>query len=218
MKKASGSVFALPTGRGARRIRQRKQPKQDRSKETVQAVLEATLQILVRDGYKTLTTTRVAERAGVSVGTLYQYFPDKRSLVTALCVQYFDLLGSSLLEASQRAATLPLEPGVRAIVMALIQVKRDNLALSLAVREPMNEPEGRAIGRDMTAKIAEGLTVFVRMRCKKAEDPALVARVLGASMKGAVEVAVYDDPKLLTHEPFADALTALALGYLERYV
>ena len=46
--------------------------------------MTATLQVLRKDGYSKLTTTRVAERAGVSVGTLYQYFPDKRSLVVAL--------------------------------------------------------------------------------------------------------------------------------------
>ena len=66
------------------RIRQRKQPVQGRSRVTTEALLEATLQVLVRDGYGRLTTTRVADRAGVSVGTLYQYFPDKRSLVMAL--------------------------------------------------------------------------------------------------------------------------------------
>jgi AcrR family transcriptional regulator len=62
----------------------RKLPQQARSKATLEAVLEATLQVLMREGAQRLTTTRVAERAGVSVGTLYQYHPNKRSLVFAL--------------------------------------------------------------------------------------------------------------------------------------
>lgn len=56
-----------------RRIRRRKRPQQARALATAEALLDATLQVLVRDGYSRLTTTRVAERAGVSVGSLYQY-------------------------------------------------------------------------------------------------------------------------------------------------
>ena len=51
----------------------RKKPAQSRSKVTVDAIFEATIQVLLADGLQRLTTTRVAERAGVSVGTLYQY-------------------------------------------------------------------------------------------------------------------------------------------------
>jgi AcrR family transcriptional regulator len=79
MSNPSDLRFAFPTGPLARRIRERKRPVQVRSKSTVEAVLAGTLQVLVRDGYRALTTARVAERAGVSVGTLYQYFPHKRS-------------------------------------------------------------------------------------------------------------------------------------------
>lgn len=87
MKEPSGLVFASVPPALRRRVRQRKQPVQERSRATVEAVLEATLQVLLREGLAGLTTTRVAERAGVSVGTLYQYFPDKQSLVMALKVQ-----------------------------------------------------------------------------------------------------------------------------------
>jgi AcrR family transcriptional regulator len=60
-------------------VNPRKQPKQDRSQATVQAILTATTHILTEDGYDQLTTNRVAERAGVSIGSLYQYFPNKEA-------------------------------------------------------------------------------------------------------------------------------------------
>src|SRR5215217_1286103 len=62
----------------------RKLPTQDRSKETVEAILQATAIVLKREGYDRASTRRVAEVAGVSVGSLYQYFPNKESLVVAL--------------------------------------------------------------------------------------------------------------------------------------
>jgi AcrR family transcriptional regulator len=61
----------------------RKLPVQARSTLTVEAIFDATIQVLLADGIEGLTTTKVASRAGVSVGTLYQYFSDKRELLTA---------------------------------------------------------------------------------------------------------------------------------------
>ena len=101
MKDASGLEFAFPTAIAARRIRQRKRPVQERSQATVDAVLEATLQVLKKDGYLALTTTQVAKRAGVSVGTLYQYFPDKASLVVALKVSYFEQMVTAVQSAAR---------------------------------------------------------------------------------------------------------------------
>ena len=62
---------------------QRRSPKQSRARATCDAILEAAAQILERDGPDRFTTTRVAERAGVSIGTLYQYFPDKQAILVA---------------------------------------------------------------------------------------------------------------------------------------
>jgi AcrR family transcriptional regulator len=59
----------------------RKRPRQERSRFTVEAILEAAADILVRDGYETLTTNRIADRAGVNVASLYQYFPGKEAIV-----------------------------------------------------------------------------------------------------------------------------------------
>ena len=65
-------------------LKPRKTPVQARAEVTVEAICEATIQVLLSHGAERLTTTRVAERAGVSVGTLYQYYPNKRSLLFAV--------------------------------------------------------------------------------------------------------------------------------------
>jgi AcrR family transcriptional regulator len=70
----------------------RKKPRQARSSATVDAIFEATIQVLLHEGIHRLTTTRVAERAGVSVGTMYQYFPHKQALLYGLNERYLDRL------------------------------------------------------------------------------------------------------------------------------
>ncbi|MBE9008662.1 helix-turn-helix transcriptional regulator [Pseudanabaenaceae cyanobacterium LEGE 13415] len=64
----------------------RKLPQQGRSKLTVDAILTATAHILIEDGYDKASTNRIAERAGISIGSLYQYFPNKESLMVAFAI------------------------------------------------------------------------------------------------------------------------------------
>jgi len=73
-------------------LQPRKKPIQTRSARTVEAIFEATIQVLLRHGAEQFTTTRVAERAGVSVGTLYQYYPNKQSLLFAVLERHLNLV------------------------------------------------------------------------------------------------------------------------------
>jgi len=83
--------IAVPT-----RLKSRKSPVQDRSATTVDAIHQATIQVLLAEGLTRLTTTRVAERAGVSVGTLYQYFPNKEALLFAILSRHFEAVADAL--------------------------------------------------------------------------------------------------------------------------
>jgi len=85
----------LAAGR-PRTLKPRKEPRQARAAFTLDAIFEATLQLLVADGMHRLTTTKVAERAGVSVGTVYQYFPHKEALVYALNERYLEALAARI--------------------------------------------------------------------------------------------------------------------------
>ncbi len=80
----------------------RRRPKQRRARVTVEAVLDAVVRILKRDGFSAITTNRIAEVAGVSIGSVYQYFPDKRAIFTALHQRHVDqidrLVQSTLVE------------------------------------------------------------------------------------------------------------------------
>ncbi|MEQ8700898.1 MAG: TetR/AcrR family transcriptional regulator, partial [Bauldia litoralis] len=84
-----------------RHLKPRKRPRQARATVTLDAIIEATIQVLLSDGLHRLTTTRVAERAGVSVGTMYQYFPHKQALLYALNERYLDIVAGKVETACQ---------------------------------------------------------------------------------------------------------------------
>src|SRR5246127_2557699 len=94
----------------------RKMPKQQRSKETVDVILTATARILVKDGFDRASTNRIADAAGVSIGSLYQYFPSKEALVAALVEQHTSKMTHEIVGALEKVARLPLEAAVRAMV------------------------------------------------------------------------------------------------------
>lgn len=113
----------------------RKSARQERSRLTVQALLEATARILVSEGYDKASTNRIAELAGVSVGSLYQYFPSKEALVAALIDQHRQevarLVGGELLEAM----TLPVTMAVRRLVEVAVKAHRIDPKLHRALTE-----------------------------------------------------------------------------------
>jgi len=214
MKKASFRQFAFHDKPLAERIRQRKQPLQDRSRATTEAVLEATLQVLVREGYRRLTTTRVAERAGVSVGTLYQYFPDKRSLVMALKQRYFKLMLGAIAKARQENVDAPPQTMIRAALAALIAVKRENVALSIALREPLAEPESNAILDELSGRFIELVCAMLAPAYGHRRDLPQRAAFLVAMVDGVLGHAVAAAPEWLHETWFLDDLNRVATDYL----
>jgi AcrR family transcriptional regulator len=102
----------------------RKNASQARSRATVAALVEATARILVRDGFDRASTNRIAEEAGVSIGSLYQYFPGKEALVAAVMDQHNRDLMRVVQQAMVQAAGKPLEIGIGKLVAAAIEAHR----------------------------------------------------------------------------------------------
>ena len=90
---------------------------------TVEAIQEAAIQVLLADGLARLTTTRVAERAGVSVGTLYQYFPNKEALLFAILQRHFEEMAESIERISIDGPRRPLADLADSIADAYVSVK-----------------------------------------------------------------------------------------------
>src|SRR5947207_7529364 len=104
---SSGGVFS---------IERRKEPVQRRARETVDAILTATERIAREQDFERVTTNEIARLAGVSVGSLYQYFPCKQALIIAVAERREAEIAKLVENALVRASTMPLPEGVRAVV------------------------------------------------------------------------------------------------------
>ncbi|SRR5450830_618641 len=113
-------------------ISPRKQPQQARSTELVAAILEAAIQVLVKEGAQRFTTARVAEKAGVSVGSVYQYFPNKVSILFRLQADEWTQTTALLVDILEDAAQTPLER-LRALVHAFIKSEFEEAQIRLAL-------------------------------------------------------------------------------------
>jgi AcrR family transcriptional regulator len=116
------------------KISERKRPRQVRSERLVAAILEAAIRVLARDGAQRFTTARVAEAAGVSVGSLYQYFPNKESILFRLQTDEWQQTGA-LLEGLLNDTTLPPLERLRSVVQAFFRSECDEAELRVALSD-----------------------------------------------------------------------------------
>lgn len=105
-------------------IKPRKVASQERSRATVEALIEATARILVRDGFEKASTNRIAELAGVSVGSLYQYFPGKESLVAAVIERHQQEIMQTVRDELAGVLDMPVEQAVRKLVAIAVKAHR----------------------------------------------------------------------------------------------
>ncbi|WP_349017756.1 TetR/AcrR family transcriptional regulator [Rhizobium sp. 32-5/1] len=109
------------------------------------AIFEATIQLLLTDGPHKLTTTRVAERAGVSVGTMYQYFPHKQALIYALNERYLDALAGRIEATCAAHHGAPVAKGVEALIDVYWQAKTERPDLTRALYRSVADMDNRAL-------------------------------------------------------------------------
>ena len=143
-------------------LKPRKQPFQARSETTVLAIHEASIQVLLSIGYRKLTTTRVAERAGVSVGTLYQYFPNRQALIRAVLERYLMEMSASIQADCQTLRGRSLDEIARGLVDAMIAAKWRRLEVSRAMHEPLVEVGGAELVRASAARGASLVADLLR--------------------------------------------------------
>jgi AcrR family transcriptional regulator len=133
--------------RRSAQISSRKQPQQARSTELVAAILEAAVQVLTKEGAQRFTTARVAEKAGVSVGSVYQYFPNKAAILFRLQSDEWRQTSELLHGILEDVRRPPLER-LRTLVHAFIRSECDEAAVRVALDDaaPLyrDAPEARA--------------------------------------------------------------------------
>ncbi len=194
----------------------RKTPLQERSAATVTAILEATVQVLLKDGKSKLTTTRIAQRAGVSVGTLYQYFPNKSSLLQALLKKHLDSVALAVETACEAVPGASLARMAEAITSAFVQAKFQNLDASVALYAVSDDVEGKRIARGMHARATAAVSaLFQTARNKTITQPGLVAATLLSAMAGVSRAMLEKEVTPDAMVAMEEELTILVRAYLE---
>jgi len=183
---------------------------------TVSAVLEGVAQVLETEGYEKMTTTRVAERAGTSVGTLYQYFPSKEALLVAAMEAKMARVDRALSKVFELPASAPLVDHVRVMITALVAEKgrRPRLNAELARQAPRLE-KLQLIAR--TLDRAQGM-VRALLEAHKDEttvaDADLAAWLVVHAVNGMIDGALLAAPERLKDARLADAIVEHILGAL----
>ena len=163
----------------------RKTPVQARSAITVDAISEATIQVLLSQGAERLTTTRVAERAGVSVGTLYQYYPNKQSLLFAVLETHLEKVSAAVENACGPARGKPLAQMMEDVVMALVDAKMERTDISIALYKIAAEVGGPALVKRTGERSRKALTAMLRTAPDAAAPPDPFAiQMIFAAMAG----------------------------------
>ena len=169
----------------------RKSPRQTRSTATVEAIRTATIQVLLADGVTRLTTTRVAERAGVSVGTMYQYFPHKEALLFALVREKLETVAVAMEQAAEALAGETLAAIADGLARAWLAAKTDDIIGSRAVYGIAAEFDIIDLTRTESKRLiraVEGL--LATASDAEVERPGAVAFTLLALMGGAVRTVL----------------------------
>jgi AcrR family transcriptional regulator len=194
----------------------RKGPKQQRSKVTVAAILDATVQVLERQGSDAASTSRIAEVAGVSVGTLYQYFANREAILDALQDREFERATEMMNRVLSRGAYHSDREVARAVIEGLLELHSaaPTLHRVLVVAGLSVTPTERVQAFDMRIiAVIKSFLSLAKVRIRRANLDA-AAFVVYQAVRASMLACVVERPAGLDSETLVDELTDLVLRYL----
>ncbi|MCJ1962449.1 TetR/AcrR family transcriptional regulator [Novosphingobium mangrovi (ex Hu et al. 2023)] len=197
-------------------LKARKRPVQRRSGVTVDAILEATLQVLLREGMKRLTTTRVAARAGVSVGTMYQYFPNKQALVYALNARYLDTLAERIEATCTVQRGVPMAQMVDALIDTYWAAKTERADVTRALYRSVTELDNDALVHAFAQRVDTATHAMLASACDLPPvDVRAINLALSSVIYGTVRNAFERGLPDAEAEALRDSLGAMCRAYLQ---
>jgi AcrR family transcriptional regulator len=211
LERGDGSA---PSPRGA----PRREPRQERARQTVRAILEAAAEIMAASGIGGATTNRIAERAGVSIGSLYQYFPNKQAILERLVAEHRadvqQAIGGVLIRL--RDPSQPLDRVLMALFSEFVGLhqRKPDLALLLA-REDVRTPAMTADHPAASDRLREGLAEVLAERPEvQVPDARLASYLLMETMRTLGRWLVHAVPGDLDRNLAAREVVRLVCGYL----
>ena len=194
----------------------RKTPQQRRSQETVEAILDAAAQLFSESGFDSVSTNAVAARAGVSIGSFYQYFPNKLALLEALRECHVKRLWGEIGSACDEACTIPWPAALKHVVARCGRFNGRNVALMRVLHKEL-PIHAREIDRMMMAEAAfhgqfRKLLEAHKGAFRVSVDQAMF--MLPALGRGIFSAAAIQQPEAVENERLVDEVVSAMLGYL----
>lgn len=198
-------------------VRPRKTPRQERSQRTVEAILGAAAQVFADQGYAATTTNHIAQRAGVSIGSLYQYFPSKDAILLALAERHVEVAFGKVVETVREKRHAPVSELLRAMVDALVEGHQFDPGLHRAIfeethpdrkfRKRLDELDERAVrlARDLIEERCAELSV---------DNVEMASMLCVQILEGVTHVMAIRYPEMLATREFRDELVKVLEGYL----
>jgi AcrR family transcriptional regulator len=194
----------------------RRKPKQARAQDTVEVIFEATAQILRREGRVALNTNHIAECAGISVGTLYQYFPDKEAILVKMARRELEADHAAVMKAISE----PVNAGadlVRLAIRALIaRFRRSREVRRIAIETLISEGYGNELATSVQKAaqlVGENEDRFLPGRSEVVSPTRLF--VITRAISGVLRSASQEKSPLLDSAEFEDELVRLVRAYFE---
>lgn len=193
----------------------RKAPQQERSRDTVETILQAGARVFAKLGYGRATTNRIAAAAGISVGSLYQYFPGKDAVAAELLRRYRERLVSLVGKQMATVSAVTFETVVRALVEALVRAEGIDPELHRVLIEEVIRSDTRGAVGGFEERLESLVAGAIRAApgVMTARDPDVAAFILVRSVLGTVHAAVVDRPGV-DRGKLAEELTRMIVGYL----
>jgi AcrR family transcriptional regulator len=202
----------------AQRAQARKKPLQERSRQTVAAILAAAARVFAELGYANTSTNHIADQAGVSIGSLYQYFPSKDAILVALAEEHVENAFAAVLEEVRDKREAPARELLRCLVDALLRAHQKEPRLHRVIfeeahlldrsfRQRLEELDDRALrlARDIIEERGDELAV---------DDPVMASFVVVHVLEGITHTTVIRHPEVLSHPEFREELFRLLEAYL----
>ena len=178
----------------------RKSPTQARSTLSVEAILDATIQVLLAIGSERLTTTRVASRAGVSVGTLYQYFPNKSALLQAALSRHLFHVADTIESTCAQQHGQSLAAMASSLITAFFAAKMQNIRTSIALYQVSASLDASRIVRQTAGRSNKAIAVMLATAAEPIPDPELAATMIQGAMAG-ISRRILESPAPEKHFP-----------------
>jgi AcrR family transcriptional regulator len=196
----------------------RKRPTQARARETVDAILQAATDLFGGEGYARTTTNRIAERAGVSIGSVYQYFPHKDAILAALFERHKDAVAATVGEsvAALADSRVPLARGLQALIEGLCAMHdaQPRLTRAVSIHAPHTPRLDAALRKQEEAQVTE-VEALLRARSDiRPGNRAVMAQLLALTTEALTRWLAHELPAELERRTVIDEIVRMLVRYL----